>query len=975
MSPIITIGLVAAALASQAPANQIETSRPDVGPLEPQFRVNNETRADGTWKTGFYNSEPLCVGHWVVLSFGKTRGGFGSRDGVGEKEKQQPSPSVLRAQLGYIGSGGLIACNLDTGRAIELISPRPNRQPDRVISVLFHYRLDADRCAVVIGQLQKTGIDTGKVLGTYLWEWSLETNSLKPIGKWDAAALLKLALDRKAIDASLVAADSKGAQAVELRDKETGRATQIVLEGPRFLEPSGGGATAVFGGAETIIPQSDRRSFIVYHPGFAPEGKQGNEYRLECVDPRSPNGRRWILTQAKLEAPTRQQHAWIFPIGGLSLASGLIAIGMTDAVDGPDHLAIVEGSTGQTKRLLPLPKQDRGDMRQDWRISPDGSSAVYVAQSHIDDFQTTRALFTVNTKTGRVTRRWDDGKRLRYFGNPFAVDDRNRILMLDGDSVDRVTLDDSLSTERIFQLNPLMTQRDKKISAAGIRLLADFKSLTSLKLSRMELSAGILRELSHFPRLEHLEIDLADEPYGDLSGLAETANLRSLTLTGKLPNLAAYREVGRLRNLQELDLRLEGGSTPKGALDELRTLTNLVSLRVNGFFDDDWRLASLRALKNLKVLQFGFSELGDEDLAALKEFPQLTHLDIYTAATGAGVKHLKSLAHLTDLRLSLNRNRGFDAVVSELAACRHLRRLRLADNNELSPGVLQKLGQLPDLTELDLHGFGIENGAEPVDGLVQCKNLKWLRLSYYSLKPGDVKEILKLKNLKLFDHSDTWNAEVGLRDLFRLKSLEELDIFSPQHCSPGVTDEGLAGIEGLSNLRVLQLSGNAITDSGLQRIAALTQLVQLKLAHTYVTDQGLARLKPLSRLAELDLFDTEILDGGLKELGALGRLRDLDLGMTQITDAGLKHLARLSGLCRLNLESTSITNAGLHHLAAIESLEELDLSSTAITDAGLKELRSLKNLRSLALKRTAVTDAGLSELQALPHLASLSLGR
>jgi len=501
--------------------------------------------------------------------------------------------------------------------------------------------------------------------------------------------------------------------------------------------------------------------------------------------------------------------------------------------------------------------------------------------------------------------------------------------------------------------------------------------VTSLKLSLMELSADLLRELSRLPRLEHLEIDLLGEPVGDLSGLAEAANLRSLALTGKLEDLAAYREVGRLRNLQELELRLFGGSIPTDALDELRNLTNLVSLRVYGPFPHGLQLAPWRALKNLKTLKCGWFPLSDADLATLSEFPQLAHLDIYAAATGAGVKHLKSLAHLTDLSLSLDQNPHVDAVVSELAACRHLRRLRLDDNYALSPGVLQKLGQLPELTELDLHLFSIEKGAKPSDGLAQCKNVTRLRLSGYSVKTGDVEELLKLKNLRRIDLSEAWNAEVGLRDFFRLKSLEELDDTSPpyRYSYPVLTDEGLAGIEGLSNLRVLQLSGNAITDSGLQRIAALMQLVRLKLAHTYVTDQGLARLKPLSGLAELDLFDTEISDGGLKELGALRRLRDLDLGMTQITDAGLKHLGRLSGLCRLNLESTSITDAGLHHLAAIETLEDLDLSSTAITDAGLKELRPLKNLRSLALKRTAVTEVGLSELKGLPHLASLCLGR
>jgi len=776
MSSIITVGLVAAALANQALANQIETSRPDVGPLEPRFRVSYETRADGTWNTRFSIAEPLCVGHWVVLTFDKTSNRFGSESssGVGWSgggaEKEEP-PSLRRAEIGETAGRGLIACNLDTGRAIELIPPRPNRQPDRLTSILFHYCFGADRCAVVIQQLQKTGIDTGKVLGTYLWEWSLETNSLKPIGNWDVAALLKLILDPQFIDASLVAADPEVGQTVELRDKQTGRATRIVLEQPPILKPCDGEAAEVFGDAPMIFPQPDRRSFVFCS---WPE----DETRFECIDPRSPNGRRWMLTKAKLEAPTGQQHQGIFPIGGLSLENGLFAIVMHDAVEGPDHLAIVDGSTGQTKRIVPLPKEDpEEEFREPLVLSPDVSTAAFVSTLHRGT-ETIRTVSTVNTKTGRVTKRkWDAGKRFPYLENLFfAVDDRGRMLMRNADFVDRITLDKSLSTERIFQLNPLITQHDNKMSVASIRRLADLKSLTSLKLSRIELSADLLRELRRLPRLEHLEIDLTGEPVGDLSGLAEAANLRSLTLTGNFQNLAAYREVGRLHNLQELDLQLFGVRIPKDALDELGNLTNLVSLRVYGPSADGLKLAPWRALKNLKTFKSGWFPLSDADLATLSELPQLAHLDIYAAATGAGVKHLKSLAHLTDLRLNLDRNPNCDAIVSELAACRHLRRLRLA-NNALSPGVLQKLGQLPELSGL-------------------CR--------------------LNLESTSITDD--------GLHHLAAIESLEDLDL-----SSTAITDAGLKELRSLKNLRSLALKRTAVTEAGLSELQALPHLASLSL--------------------------------------------------------------------------------------------------------------------------------------------------
>jgi internalin A len=972
MGSLIMAGLVATAL-----CNQIDSSRPDVGPLEPRFRVDGEMRPDGTCKTGIYLAEPLLIGRWVVFSFGKVREGFGTGWGRGsvEQKKSKPSPSALRAQIGYAGSEGLIAYDLDTGRAIELIPPRPDRNLDRIISVIHHYRWGDDRCAVVIEQLQKTGPETGKGLATDLWEWTLGTNSLKPIGNWDAAALLKLVLDPRLVDATLVKSDPQGGQTVELRDQATSRSTRIALQGPRALEPIGGGSTAVFGDEMTIIPQFDRRLFVIYRSGLALPEERQNEPRFFCVDPRSPRGHRWALSPAELKTATGTEHSWIFPIGGLSLESGLIAIGLTDSLSGPDHLVIAEGSTGRIRRVVAVPKKDRDDYRQDWIVSPEGSTVAFVADS-LDSSKSSRALVTVDMKTGRVTPRFNPVDHSRYFNDLFAIDRRGRILMLLDDWVERVTLNESLSSERLFELNPPATRHDNPITAAGVRRLGDLPSLTSLALSRMEVTGDMLRELAELRGLTRLS--LVGERTGDLAGLGGLSHLRSLTLRGKMLEPSDYREFARLHNLEELDVQTANWPIPAGTLEELANLTNLVSLRLTGAFSDDLSLKPLPALKNLKSFELAFLSLNDANVGVLSGFFQLERLSIYANAndaTGESFKKLASLPKLRDLALSLNRNPNFDSIVSALAACRHLRRLRLANNNELSAGVLPKLGQLPELTELDLHLFGIENGYKSIEGLTQCKNLTRLRLTDYSLKPGDVEEILKLKHLKLFDHSETWDAAIGLPGILGLKTLEEFDAFTPQYRSPALTDEGLKGLEGLSNLKTLQLSGNAITDAGLTRIAPLVQLARLKLAYTYVTDRGLAALKPLSQLVELDLFDTEISDAGLTELGDFGGLQALDLGMTQITDAGLKHLARLRELRRLNLEGNSITDAGLRQLVAVQSLEDLDLAGTAITNAGLKELQSLKNLRRLVLKRTAITDAGLGDLKVLPHLSSLSLGR
>jgi internalin A len=960
----MTAGLVAALL-----ANQIETSRPVVGPLEPRFRGGIDVRADGTNKTGYSTSEPLRGGHWVVLRLAKTRGSLGSGNCFGtekQEPKRTPPQSARRAEIGSANAGGCIACDLETGRALELIAPPPQRQPDRVNSVAAYYRTGSERCAVVIEQFQKNGPDTGKSLGSYLWEWSLADNSIRPIGKCDAAALLRLNLDPQFVEVSLVETDENRDVTLDLRDRETGRKTQVLLENPRPFEPFGPGESAAFGGQDMVIPQPDCRSFVVYRPAL-----DGGGEPFFRVDPRRPNGRAWSLSQADFERRTGRKASLIFPIGGLSCERGLIAVALTHNDSGIDHVVTVDAATGRIEHVAPLPESDADEDRRDWIISPDGSTVAYISDLRSDSRNAT-SLVQVDVRTGRATRFVQPAQPFHWISGVFALDQRGRLLTADDDQIERVTIGNPPSFETLFALNPRIAPQDRVLTATGLRQLANLQSLTSLELSRTAITAGMFGELSRLHGLTDLRINNEFEPVGDLKGLGQCANLRSLTLSGTLADQNAYREISGLCNLQKLDLQT-GGWMLEGALDELGKLTNLVSLRMDGSFQGKFKLTAFEALKNLRSLEFG-PALDDASFASISKLSQLEELNLQLAK-GTEIKQLTALPKLADLSLGLNGDSQFDLIIGEVAKCRRLRRLRLFELRKVSAVALQQLAQLPELAELDLEGGGIDLGERPLDDFADFKSLTRLRLGNYSLGPEDVDEIRKFRHLKVLSHTETRNQASGWRNLHWLQGLEELDEYRPVSREPGLTDEDMPILAKLPSLRALQLAGNAITDNGLGPIAKLPLLSRLKLAHTYITDRGLATFKPLSRLAELDLFDTEISDDGLKELATLRSLTNLDLGMTEITDAGLAHLRRLPALKRLNLESTAISDAGLCHLAGLESLEELDLSGTAITDAGLRQLWPLKNLRSLSLKRTAVTDAGLGKLEAFPRLASLAIGR
>src|SRR5207248_7594220 len=73
------------------------------------------------------------------------------------------------------------------------------------------------------------------------------------------------------------------------------------------------------------------------------------------------------------------------------------------------------------------------------------------------------------------------------------------------------------------------------------------------------------------------------------------------------------------------------------------------------------------------------------------------------------------------------------------------------------------------------------------------------------------------------------------------------------------------------------------------------------------TDDGLAHLKGLTNLRSLNLYSTDIRGSGLVRLQGLPRLAELNLGATNISDAELTHLKPFRNLKVLRLSNVNIT--------------------------------------------------------------------
>ena len=120
----------------------------------------------------------------------------------------------------------------------------------------------------------------------------------------------------------------------------------------------------------------------------------------------------------------------------------------------------------------------------------------------------------------------------------------------------------------------------------------------------------------------------------------------------------------------------------------------------------------------------------------------------------------------------------------------------------------------------------------------------------------------------------------------------------------------------------------------------------VRLVGDRVTDDKLAKLSGLANLRRLSLGKTGITNRGLVRLCRLDRLAHLDLQDTAIGDAALCHVSQLRRLQSLNLRCTAVSDAGLEYLAALKTLELLVLEGTHVTPQGIEKLhRSLPNAR------------------------------
>lgn len=271
---------------------------------------------------------------------------------------------------------------------------------------------------------------------------------------------------------------------------------------------------------------------------------------------------------------------------------------------------------------------------------------------------------------------------------------------------------------------------------------------------------------------------------------------------------------------------------------------------------DLMHFADLTNLRKLK-LPAGIGDAGVRHLSGLTELTQLLFQD--AAITATGMQHLKLMTKLEELgfwRCTSLTDEGFDHVTKMTS----LKRLDLRRCAKLTDGTLQRISHLHSLELIDFGNVPsiTDAGLKTISELVKLKYLGTVNTSITDFTP--VRNFVKLELINVPPKFD----DDQLRHLKDLSKLTNIGLDGTR-----VTDEGMAFIGSMQQVRWLAIRDTAVSDAGLASLKELPLLSYLHLEGTNVTDNEIADLKTVlpncvvtgpSRNKTLDRFTLSILD-------------------------------------------------------------------------------------------------------------------
>ncbi|WP_050607466.1 leucine-rich repeat domain-containing protein [Clostridium niameyense] len=370
-------------------------------------------------------------------------------------------------------------------------------------------------------------------------------------------------------------------------------------------------------------------------------------------------------------------------------------------------------------------------------------------------------------------------------------------------------------------------------------------------------------------------------------------------------------------------------------------------------------IEGLDSLRNLTYL-----DLSDNEIIDIKPIGAINKLDklIIHNNKVESIKPLEDLNNLKELDLS-NNNIGEITILYNLTS---LERLDLSNNNIVN---IKSLASLINLKYLSLYNNKVQEGIE--DGLSRLYNLTEMYLKnsgianfnatgayYNNLAKKDFtipEDFIVFEDKNKSDFAKIIRSVIGKKEdtnVYKsdLDKITELDLsknelqridnaLRSKLNSKVISD--LEGIQYLSNLTSLKISGDGNRLGNISNLIPLKKLIKLDMENINV-EGDLTKIKYLTNLEYLKLNNMGIRD--IEFISYLTKLKELDLSKNQ-----LKNLNPIGDLNKLN--KLYVVNNNIYNVEALEkliNLNTLDLIDNNNLD-NIYPLKSLINLKSLNL--------------------------
>nr|ABD58972.2 toll-like receptor 1 [Branchiostoma belcheri] len=277
---------------------------------------------------------------------------------------------------------------------------------------------------------------------------------------------------------------------------------------------------------------------------------------------------------------------------------------------------------------------------------------------------------------------------------------------------------------------------------------------------------------------------------------------------------------------------------------------------------------------------------------------------------------------------------------------------------------------LPNLTQLSMEGYSMSSaepyaftGLEYLERLELGENrlsdfpervfhglqsLTHLGLGYNSLTVVKSHYFNGLKNLFWLNLQNNGILFIEGTAFEDLRSLQYL-ILTSNHLST------VAGLQGLSNLRHLDLDRNNFTSLTAGSFSRLGSLTDMNLAHNWIRTIQKEAFSGLGILRRLNLADNRLANLTSRAFDGLSALEELKLQHNVIVAVEPYTFHGLKQMTTLNLKGHSITKIPDNAFMGLQNLTKLDLSSNQIRTFGKKAFNSLDNLRVLQLQQNEIT--------------------